>query len=303
MPSPSSPDRDRTGPPVHEVTPSLLRSWPLPAPTDSKYSRGQVLIVGGAARTPGAVQLAGLAALRVGAGHLTMAVAEQVAVAMAVATPEAGVVGLPQNSRGSVLGADLSTIADDLGSAQVVTVGVGLDDPEETALLLQNLIPHLDDEAWLVLDAYALGVLPGLDDDVLAPVRGRLVLTPNKQEAARLLGRDLGKDEQGESDVREIAERYGAVVSCYGAVASPGGELWRVGAGNGGLATSGSGDVLVGAVAGLLGRTGDADQATCWGTHVHAAAGDRLAARVGTLGFLARELLPELPVVLSELGA
>lgn len=76
-----------------------------------------------------------------------------------------------------------------------------------------------------------------------------------------------------------------------------------MGAGNGGLATSGSGDVLVGAVAGLLGRTGDADQATCWGTHVHAAAGDRLAARVGTLGFLARELLPELPVVLSELGA
>lgn len=185
----------------------------------------------------------------------------------------------------------------------MVTVGVGLDDPEETALLLQNLIPHLDDEASLVLDAYALGVLPGLDEDVLAPVRGRLVLTPNKQEAGRLLGRDLGEGEQGESDVREVAVRYGAVVSCYGAVANAAGELWRVGAGNGGLATSGSGDVLVGAVAELLARTGDADQATCWGTQVHAAAGDRLAARVGTLGFLARELLPELPVVLSELGA
>ena len=304
MPSPSSPDHDRSEPlPVHEVTPSLLRSWPLPAPTDSKYSRGQVLIVGGAARTPGAVQLAGLAALRVGAGHLTMAVAERTATAMAVATPEAGVVGLPQNSRGSVLGGDLSSIADDLGSAQVVTVGVGLDDPEETAQLLQNLVPHLAEEAWLVLDAYALGVLPGLDEKVLAPVRGRLVLTPNKQEASRLLGRNLGEGEQGEADVREIADRYGAVVSCYGAVASATGELWRVGAGNGGLATSGSGDVLVGAVAGLLGRTGDPEQATCWGTHVHAAAGDRLAARVGTLGFLARELLPELPVVLSELGA
>lgn len=230
MPSPSSPDGDRTGPPpVREVTPSLLRSWPLPAPTDSKYSRGQVLIVGGAARTPGAVQLAGLAALRVGAGHLTMAVAEKVAVAMAVATPEAGVVGLPQNGRGSVLGGDLSSIADDVGSAQVVTVGVGLDDPEQTALLLQNLIPHLGDEAWLVLDAYALGVLPGLDEEVLAPVRGRLVLTPNKQEAGRLLGRDLGEGEQGEFDLREVAHRYGAVVSCSGAVANATGELWRVG--------------------------------------------------------------------------
>ena len=287
---------------AREVTPSLLRSWSLPSPTGSKYNRGQVLIVGGAARTPGAVQLAGLAALRVGAGRLTMAVASSVAVAMAVATPEAGVTGLPQNERGSVLGGDLSAIEDDLGSADVVTVGVGLDDPDETAQLLQTLIPMIADEAWLVLDAYALGVLPGIPD-ALEPVRGRLLMTPNSSEGGRLLGRDLGEREQGERDVVEIAHRYGAVVSCSGTMSNPTGQVWRVSAGNGGLATSGSGDVQVGAVTGLLGRAGDAEQAAVWGTHVHAAAGDRLAARVGSLGFLARELLPELPVVLSELGA
>ena len=294
MPSPS-PD---PGAP-REVTPALLRSWPLPDAATSKYGRGQVLIVGGAARTPGAVQLAGLAALRVGAGRLTLAVASSVAVPMAVATPEAGVVGLAQNARGSVLGANLDPIADDLGSADVVTTGVGLDDPEETALLLQTLIPQLGEQTWLVLDAFALGVLPGMVD-ALEPVRGRLVLTPNSAEAARLLGRDLDDERH---DIAEIAARYGAVVTCYGTVADADGQTWSVGAGNGGLATSGSGDVLVGAVTGLLGRTGQADQATCWGTHVHAAAGDRLAARIGTLGFLARELLDELPVVLSELGA
>jgi NAD(P)H-hydrate repair Nnr-like enzyme with NAD(P)H-hydrate dehydratase domain len=87
-----------------------------------------VLIVGGAASTPGAVQLAGLAALRVGAGHLSLAVASSAAVPLAVATPEAGVVGLPQDDRGSVLGGDLDAIADDLGSADVVTIGVGLDE-------------------------------------------------------------------------------------------------------------------------------------------------------------------------------
>jgi hydroxyethylthiazole kinase-like uncharacterized protein yjeF len=276
-----------------------LRSWPLPDAASSKYGRGQVLIVGGAARTPGAVQLAGLAALRVGAGRLTLAVASSAAVPMAVATPEAGVVGLEQNARGSVLGGNLDPIAEDLGSADVVTTGVGLDDPEETALLLQTLIPQLGEKTWLVLDAFALGVLPGMVED-LEPVRGRLVLTPNGAEAARLLGRDLD-DEQ--HDIAEIAARYGALVTCYGTVADADGRIWSIGAGNGGLATSGSGDVLVGAVTGLLGRTGQADQATCWGTHVHAAAGDRLAARIGTLGFLARELLDELPVVLSELGA
>ena len=60
-----------------------------------------MLVVGGAARTPGAAQLTGLAALRVGAGHLTLAVAESAAVALAVATPEAGVVGLPQTADGA----------------------------------------------------------------------------------------------------------------------------------------------------------------------------------------------------------
>lgn len=281
-----------------EVTPGLLRSWPLPDAASSKYGRGQVLIVGGAASTPGAVQLAGLAALRSGAGHLTLAVASSAAVPLAVATPEAGVVGLPQDARGSVLGGDLDAIADDLGSADVVTIGVGLDEPEETALLVRNAVPLLGEDTWLVLDAFALGVLPGIVE-ALEPVRGRLVLTPNGSEAARLLGREV----DGDADVAEIAERYGALVTCYGTVADAEGRIWKVGAGNGGLATSGSGDVLVGAVTGLLGRTGQADQATCWATHVHAAAGDRLAARIGTVGFLARELLDELPVVMSELGA
>jgi ADP-dependent NAD(P)H-hydrate dehydratase len=212
------------------------------------------------------------------------------------------VVGLPQNARGSILGADLDVLADDLGSADVVTVGVGLDDPDETAQLLRTHVPLLGDETWLVLDAYALGVLPGMPE-ALEPVRGRLLMTPNSSEGGRLLGRDVGEGEQGERDVAEIAERYGAVVSCSGTVANPAGQVWRVSAGNGGLATSGSGDVQVGAVTGLLGRCRDPEQAAVWGTHVHAAAGDRLAARVGALGFLARELLTELPVVLSELGA
>src|SRR5947209_4986979 len=101
--------------PVTEVTPARLRDCPLPSGGSSKYQRGRVLVVGGAAKTPGAAQLAGLAALRVGAGHLTMAVAESAAVPLAVATPEAGVTGLPQDEGGSVLGSDVGPIASDLG--------------------------------------------------------------------------------------------------------------------------------------------------------------------------------------------
>jgi ADP-dependent NAD(P)H-hydrate dehydratase len=285
--------------PVRDLTPVQLRDWPLPSAGDSKYSRGKVLVVGGAARTPGAAQLAGLAALRVGAGHLTLAVAESAAVPMAVATPEAGVLGLPQTEQGSVLGGDLTVLESVLGSSDVVVVGPGLDDADQTAELVRQAVPLLSDEAWLVLDAYALGVLPGLVD-VVAPLAGRLVLTPNGSEAERLLGRDLG---DAEDDVREIARTYGAVVSSQGLVANPDGDCWRMGVGQIGLATSGSGDVLAGAVAGILARGTEPAQAACWASHVHAAAGDRLAASVGRLGFLASELLAELPRVLVELGA
>ena len=282
-----------------EVTPALLRDWPLPSPSESKYSRGQVLVVGGAARTPGAAQLTGLAALRVGAGHLTLAVAESAAVALAVATPEAGVIGLPQTADGAVRGDDLSAISDSLSSADVVVIGPGLDDAEHTKDLLQQAIPQLGEETWLVLDAYALGVLPGLTD-VAERMRGRLVLTPNQEEASRLLDREI---DLSEDDVLEIARKYQAVVSCRSLVADQQGDGWRIGSGHSGLATSGSGDVLAGAVAGLLARGAEPAQAACWASHVHAAAGDRLAVSVGSLGFLASELLAELPRVLVELGA
>jgi ADP-dependent NAD(P)H-hydrate dehydratase len=282
---------------LDEVTPALLRDWPLPEAGNSKYDRGRILVVGGAAQTPGAAQLAGLAALRVGAGHLTMAVAASAAIALAVAVPEAGVVGLPENERGSVLGNDLGAIADDLQSADAVIVGPGLDDAEQATILVRRLLPNLNDQAWLVLDAYALSALSELAD-AIEPVAGRIVLTPNGREAEILLGREL---QNPRVDVPKIAERYAAVVSCQGIIADTAGAVWQVSAGHDGLATSGSGDVLAGALGGLLGRHAEGAQSAVWATYAHAAAGDRLAARVGRLGFLAREILDELPGILVEL--
>jgi ADP-dependent NAD(P)H-hydrate dehydratase len=296
MSSGDAPAGDR----VQVVTPALLRGWALPATEASKYGRGQVLVVGGARGTPGAAMLAAIASLRAGAGRLSLAVAESVAVAVAVAIPESGVVGLPETRSGSVRGDGAQRLAESVASSDAVLVGPGLDDPDETAALLRGLAPHVADDARVVLDAYALGVLPGLDD-VVDRLRGRLVLTPNTGEAERLLGREIGDGELPDA-VAEIARRYGAVVSCYGEVADASGRRWQMSTGFAGLATSGSGDVMAGAVCGLLARGADPAQAACWGTHLHAAAGDRLAARVGPTGFLARELLDELPVVLAELS-
>lgn len=309
------------------------------------------MVIGGARGTPGAALLAGTAALRAGAGRLTMAVAESVAMQLAVTLPEAGVTGLPESAQGSVLGSGLEPILAELRSSDAVLVGPGLDDIDHTEELLRTLLEMDSDgvagrgaetgDATIILDAYALGCLPRLEDR-LDPWRGRLILTPNPTEAGILLGRDADKLE---ADVLEIAERYQAVVSCQGFVARPpsgggaasgdggggdsgggggvpggfdggvpggfdgggdsggdGPELWEITTGFGGLGTSGSGDVLAGAIAGLRARGTSDAQAACWGSHLHAAAADRLASRLGPLGFLARELADELPALMVELA-
>ncbi|PPF79143.1 NAD(P)H-hydrate dehydratase [Subtercola sp. Z020] len=309
----SSTEPSSTGNSPLTVTPELLRGWTLPPVADSKYGRGQVVVVGGALRSPGAAMLAGIAALRVGAGRLTLAVGASVAPAVAVAVMEAGVVPLGETADGHIEGAGIHEAADDLAAADVVVVGPGLDDADEARSLLTALVPLLGDDTLVLLDAYALGVLPALPD-VVDALRGRLVLTPNKGEAARLLERDPGggagagggagdSDDVTPDDVREIARRYGATVTCYGTIADPSGSLWLIGTGTGGLATSGSGDVLAGTITGLLARGADPARATVWATHVHAVSGDRLAVAVGPLGYLAGELLDELPRVLVEIGA
>ncbi|MCW2818986.1 MAG: NAD(P)H-hydrate dehydratase [Marmoricola sp.] len=288
------------------VTPELLRGWALPDPAGSKKARGQVVVVGGAARTPGGVALAGLAALRVGAGHVQLAVAASVAPAVAAAFPEVGVLPLPHDDHGSVLGeAAAEVCADAVAGADAVLVGPGLDDAEEAEALVRGLLPHLDDEAALVLDAYALGVLPQLRkllDARRTAGGGRVpapVLTPNSDELGRLLERDV-EDEQ--ADLLEAASAYSCVLSGSGTIAAPDGRLWRVPSGHSGLATAGSGDVLAGLVVGLLARRATPEQAASWGTYLHSTAGERLASSVGGIGFLARELVDQVPPVLGELA-
>jgi ADP-dependent NAD(P)H-hydrate dehydratase len=282
--------------------PDLLRGWPLPEPHGTKYGRGQVLVVGGARATPGAAMLAGLAALRVGAGRLSLAVAGSVAPAVAVAVPESGVRGLAEDDAGDVTGADAAALADQTGRADVVLIGPGLGEPQGTRALLRGLVPHIPQDVPVVLDAFALGVLPDAPGDELEALRGRLVLTPNLVELARLLGGEEIEDDDAADAVVEVAARFGAVVCGHGFVCD-GERLWRRTTGHTGLGTSGSGDVMSGALAGLVARGADPAQAAVWAVHLHAAAGDALTARVGKVGFLARELLDELPHRLHELSA
>ena len=271
------------------VTPQLLRDWPLPSPEGGKTSRGTVLVVGGARATPGAVLLAGVAALRAGAGRLQLAVAEESAVPLSVAVPEAKVVGLGRDGNPS------DDVLEMAGGADVIALGPGLDDIDSTIRLMRAVLGAAGRDTGVVLDAYALGALS--KDPGLLPQR-RAVLTPNLVEAEHLLGRDPGDDLAAAA--YELASRHDAVVSLYGHIAAPDGQAWREESGDTGLGTSGSGDVRAGIVAGLLGRGAEPAQAACWAAFAHAVSGQRLAPQYGRTGFLAREILDQVASTIAS---
>jgi hydroxyethylthiazole kinase-like uncharacterized protein yjeF len=131
-----------------------------------------------------------------------------------------------------------------------------------------------------------------------------VLLTPHAGEMAHLTG--IAKDEIGAAPDRhasEAAQQWNAVVALKGArtvIAAPGGERWQHEGGNVGLATSGSGDVLAGVIAGLAARGAGLAQAAAWGVALHARAGERLAERFGRLGYLARELCDVIPALLEQ---
>ena len=280
------------------VTTQLLRSWAPHEPDDGgdKHSRGTVAVVGGGTSTPGAVLLAGLAALRVGAGRLQVVTVDTTSVALGVTLPEAMVSGLPADEHGSISPDATDRLAETLSGAGTVVLGPGLSG-DGVPSLLRQLLPRLGDDVTLVLDAVALTALAQMPE-LLAPLAARTVLTPNSGELAALLD---GEQLEEREACTAVVEKYGAVVSGRGWVVCPDGRTWREEAGGIGLGTSGSGDVLAGLVGGMLARGAEPAQAAVWGQYLHAAAGDRLSAQLGRLGFLARELLDEVPRVLTTL--
>jgi ADP-dependent NAD(P)H-hydrate dehydratase len=171
--------------------------------------------------------------------------------------------------------------------------------------LLAPLVGRLSAEATLILDAAAIAAVH-MDERLLAPLDGRAVLTPHAGEMAALLGVEKDEVENAPAELATRAARqFGAVVVLKGAeswIATPEGTLYRYSGENVGLATSGSGDTLAGIVAGLAARGPPPLHAAVWAVYLHGSAGRELARRIGPLGFLARELLAELPPLLRRLG-
>lgn len=262
----------------------LAQHLPRRSRESHKGSHGRVLVIGGGAGMPGALRLAGEAALRVGAGLVTAAGAPENLVAVSAGRPE--LIYLPLGSA--------SMLDDAVIDATVIAIGPGLG-RSDWARTLWLKISRVQDKP-VVADADALNLLA--ESPLKLPANW--ILTPHPGEAGRLLGSDaraVQADRLGAA--RELQARFGAVVVLKGAgslVASGAGEAVSLAIcdrGNPGMATAGMGDVLTGVIAGLRAQLDDSARAARLGVLVHALAGDS-AAQGGQRGLIAGDVIGEL---------
>lgn len=246
----------------------------LPArrPEGHKHTFGQVLIIGGSQRLPGAAVLASEAVLSAGAGTVTLAAPESAFKNSAV-LPEVMILPLSDSKQGTFNASSYRQVGkEDLSKFDAFAVGPGMLDTAETRSFFGSLIPKLMEfEKPIVLDADALNCL----SHKLIKLNDNVILTPHVGEARKLLQSD--KDTTLADMAGALRSKYNAQIVLKSAetfVAGGDGKVWVNTTGNNGLATAGSGDVLTGIVASLLAQGCVPLDAARLGVYLHGLAGD-----------------------------
>jgi hydroxyethylthiazole kinase-like uncharacterized protein yjeF len=278
---------------------AALDAHPLPPVVDGdKETKGRILIIAGSREVPGAALLTATAAMRAGAGKLRIATGESVAAEIGVAMPEAMVVGLPEQDDGALATAAADALKEQADQVDAVVAGPGLRQSESCKRIADALFPS---EAHLAFDAAMLRCLEPLPNRKHS---SELILLPHAGELAALLDCDEERIEREPVECgHRAAELYRAIVLVKGVashVVTPKGDFWTYDGGAPGLGVSGSGDVLAGIVGGLLARGAEPLNALLWSVWLHGEAGAKLAEKVGPIGFLAREIADEVPLLLPR---
>jgi len=265
------------------------------APDAHKGHFGHVLVLGGSTGFAGAACLAADAALRAGAGLVTLGVPESLLPIAAVKLTACMTRPYPELADGAFALGALPAILADAPRHDVVALGPGIGRHRSTEALVRALLRAV--AIPLVLDADGLNALEGrLDalDDAPAP----RILTPHPGEMARLAGCSTAEVQADRAGVAtEFAARHGVVLALkgHGTIVTDGAQTFTNDTGNPGMAAGGSGDVLTGVVAGLLAQGLAPFPAACLAVHLHGLAGDLAALLVGELSLTAADILDALP--------
>jgi ADP-dependent NAD(P)H-hydrate dehydratase / NAD(P)H-hydrate epimerase len=269
----------------------------------NKYDFGHVLVFGGSPGTVGAPLLAGKAALRIGAGLVTIASDKETTNSLNRRVEEIMTLALPSYAEPE---AALEELMSFVTARNVSTVVIGPGLKGEASQLVRLLAGRL--RLPLVLDAGGLAAfqshLSGLRE--VTRHNKRVIITPHSGEYAKLLGITATGTDAAEihKQAAQFAKSYGLTLVLKGhhtLVVQPDGTTWQNDSGNPGLATAGTGDVLAGIIAGLLGQGIEPTPAAELGVYIHGLAGDAAAGAKTEPGLIASDLIELLPEVLKEL--
>jgi len=269
-----------------------------PRPAESnKGSYGHVLLVGGSLGKAGSVAMAGMAALRAGAGLSTVATSKSVLATVAGFHPELMTEPLPETDAGTISSDALERIEKLSKGKSVIAIGPGVSGNPQTSQLVRTLVAKI--QLPMVVDADGLNAFDGRANELNG--KGRtMVITPHPGEMARLTGCTIADVQKDRLEVaRKFARDHELIVVLKGhrtLVVKSNGEAWVNTTGNPGMATGGTGDILTGMVAGMIAQhPKQAFLAVIAAVHLHGLAGDVMCESVGEYSLVATDLLRGLP--------
>ncbi len=281
----------------------IVTMLPERRPSSHKGTFGHAGIIAGSVGKTGAAALAAQAALRVGAGLVTVATPSSVNDVLESKLLEAMTLPLPETKARTLARSGLDRILAFIQARTAIAIGPGLSTHHETVELVQSLMKHLDRPS--VLDADALNALAGRAS-LLTECKIPPVLTPHPGEMARLevdaTTQSINADRIGTA--RRFARERGVFVVLKGArtvIARPDGLVAICPTGNPGMATAGTGDVLTGMIVGLLAQGVPSWEAACAATYLHGSAGDLAAKQLGQAGMIASDLIAQIPYALQQI--
>ncbi len=285
------------GPKQFLITAQLIQSYLTPRPADAHKGRtGHLLVIAGSTGKTGAASMTSMAALRAGAGLVTLGVAESLNTVLEGRMLEAMTAPLPE-SRSGVLGKSaFDAIQQELPGKRCLAIGPGLGQAAETKKLIRKIIR--ESEIPVVVDADGLNNLAG-DVKNFKNAKAPIILTPHPGEMARLLDTAVSKVQQDRIKcTRDFAVKFKLHVVLKGArtvIAHPDGRIFINPTGNAGMASGGMGDVLTGVIAGLIVQGLTPEAASQAGVYLHGAAADSLVKDMGPYGYLAGDVMKAIP--------
>ena len=283
--------------------------WVPPRPLSShKGSYGRVLVVAGSTGMTGAAALASEAALRAGAGLVTLATPKHLNPILEGLLPEVMTLPLSETDTGSLAVSATSAILEFAEKTKsILAIGPGLSQHPETVSLVHHLIRENREHGLdlrMVIDADGLNALAH-DRETLSLLNREVVLTPHPGEMARLTNTAVPTLEKDRiRTVQQFASDHGVTLVFKGAptvTGTPNGNLWVNSTGNPGMATGGMGDVLTGTIAGLMAQGISSESAAALGVYLHGLAGDIVAETSGMHSLIASDVLKTVPQAISSL--